>query len=211
MNLAERRKRIEQYGLTEAFQMWVQPTWKRENKLISNRSRKPITRPPLNESSKRSISNYYHPNPFTINNATRVIANSLKPNVNYKNHRYLYRGVKLFPGNVKNVTGFSSWTHSLPVARMFAGVNKWKVTQNNPWNAGTPGTILRINTNKLKGVPVKYIPSMEHEYVLPPMKIVTNKNSFNKNANRILPVTHFYINERWNPPPNRSMKLVQNA
>ena len=86
MNLAERRKRIEQYGLTEAFQMWVQPTWKRENKLISNRSRKPITRPPLNESSKRSISNYYHPNPFTINNATRVIANSLKPNVNYKNH-----------------------------------------------------------------------------------------------------------------------------
>lgn len=123
--------------------------------------------------SARSINKGTYNN--TLQKWTKAIGRSLKPKSNYKTN-YLYRGINRAPGNVKNYSGFSSWSNSLAGARRFAGEN---------------GTILRVNTAKLAGVPVLWLGGREFEYIFPPMKIIMN----NVQNGRIVPVTDIIVNQ----------------
>lgn len=123
------------------------------------------------EIAARSLTNTRQNN--NIQKWTNAIRRSLKPKTNYKTN-YLYRGLAAAPGNIKNVSGFSSWANSLNVARRFAGPR---------------GIVLRLNTKKLSDVPVLWLGGQEREYILPPMKIVMN----NVQNNKIVPVTHVII------------------
>ena len=130
------------------------------------------------EISARSVNRGHYNN--NIQKWTNAIGRSLKPKTNYKTN-YLYRGIGRYPGNITNTSGFSSWSNNLDVAQRFAGIS---------------GTILRVNTKKLVNVPVLWLGGQESEYILPPMKIIMNINSYNKNG-RILPVTDIFVNTRF--------------
>ena len=101
------------------------------------------------------------------------------------NTKYLYRGLVVSsPNNVKNIQGYSSWTTNLNIARYFS--NRGRNTNRS--------MILRINTNLLKGISVLNSSNSEHEYVLPPMKMVLNVSSYN---GRFLPVSEVFFNQKW--------------
>jgi hypothetical protein len=123
--------------------------------------------------SVRSVNKNNHNN--LIQKHTKAIGRSLQPKTNYKT-QYLYRGISTPRANIRNTTGFTSWTNNPTVAR-----------ENF---ARKSGSVLRINTSKLAGVPVLWLGNREGEYILPPMKI-TMANT----QNNIIPVVNVLVNQ----------------
>lgn len=110
----------------------------------------------------------------TLQKWTRAIGLHMRPKNNYKT-QYLYRGISAPRGNVRNTSGFTSWTNNPMGARRFAG---------------STGSVLRINTSKLAGVPVLWLGGREGEYILPPMKIIMSNIQ-----NNVIPVQDVIVNQ----------------
>jgi hypothetical protein len=117
-----------------------------------------------------------------IKKLTNTLGKAFKPKNSYST-KHLYRGIKVNAiNNIYNITGYSSWTTKPHIAQSIFARGR--------------GIVFRINTNKLKGIPVINVGGQEGEYILPPMKIIMNTNSYN---NGILPVTNVVVNQRWAP------------
>ena len=162
------------------------PNWiKQKQKLIANIAWKSpgSLQPAMINISRGQRNNYTNPRIYgTAKISEKVFAKQFKPK-NSWNTRFLYRGVKLGGGKLRNVHGYSSWSTNIEVAKKFSN-----------------GTVLRIPTNLLKGVPVIHYNNNEKEYVLPPMKLI-----YNSVNNSFVPVRNIVINQRWAPPGHKSM------
>lgn len=132
------------------------------------------------------------------------LGKQFKPKYNY-NTNFLYRGLSsVGPNNIHNISGYSSWTSNINTAKKFAYHFNDPIIARE--YAKQRGIILRIHTKILKGVPVINMKNRnEPEYILPPMKIV-----FNKNNGNILTVKNVIINQRW-APPNRPSIIPRTA
>ena len=118
---------------------------------------------------------------------------------------YLYRGMHTDPSEIINNPGYTSWTVSLATAKRFGS------PRGRYGNNRNRGSVLRINTKLLKNIPVINMSRTtgESEVVLPPIKMVLNREAVtrvnnNKSRTFFVPVTNVILNSRFSTVPNQT-------